>query len=179
MKANASLHPHNRSCRHVLQVCTVVHSKLWLIASLPTSSKVNPGFIRSYSLCSQVDDVDEVLSNINEQNDAMEQINAAMGQPIGPSADIDEDDLEREFEVRARIFWNICADTVTLLLCQHLMWAPSAPPPTSTRTTWKGSSRCGPEPIATYCISRLYQHLMRMVHSEFRAGWASETGARF
>jgi Snf7 len=49
----------------------------------------------------QVDDVDDVLANINEQNDAMEQINAAMGQPIGPSADIDEDDLEKEFEVRA------------------------------------------------------------------------------
>ncbi len=48
----------------------------------------------------QVDDVDEVLANINEQNDAMEQINAAMGQPIGPSADIDEDDLEAEFAVR-------------------------------------------------------------------------------
>lgn len=46
----------------------------------------------------KVDDVDEVLANINEQNDAMEQINAAMGQPIGPSADIDEDDLEKEFE---------------------------------------------------------------------------------
>jgi len=45
----------------------------------------------------KVDDVDEVLQNINEQNDAMEQINAAMGQPIGPSADIDEDDLEAEF----------------------------------------------------------------------------------
>lgn len=43
--------------------------------------------------------MDEVLANINEQNDAMEQINAAMGQPIGPSADIDEDDLEKEFEV--------------------------------------------------------------------------------
>ena len=49
----------------------------------------------------QVDDVDDVLANINEQNDAMEQINAAMGQPIGPSADIDEDDLEKEFEVRS------------------------------------------------------------------------------
>ena len=43
--------------------------------------------------------MDDVLANINEQNDAMEQINAAMGQPIGPSADIDEDDLEKEFEV--------------------------------------------------------------------------------
>lgn len=51
--------------------------------------------------------MDEVLSNINEQNDAMEQINAAMGQPIGPSADIDEDDLEREFEVRPRTYCNI------------------------------------------------------------------------
>lgn len=45
----------------------------------------------------KVDDVDQVLDNINEQNEAMEQINAAMGQPIGPSADIDEDDLEKEF----------------------------------------------------------------------------------
>lgn len=46
----------------------------------------------------KVDDVDDVLANINEQNENMEQINAAMGQPIGPSADIDEDDLLAEFE---------------------------------------------------------------------------------
>lgn len=46
----------------------------------------------------KVDDVDEVLANINEQNENMEQINAAMGQPIGPAADIDEDDLLAEFE---------------------------------------------------------------------------------
>lgn len=72
---------------------------------------------------SQVDDVDEVLQNINEQNDAMEQINAAMGQPIGPSADIDEDDLEAEF--------NVCAfellPSLIVLACFCFVALPSLP----------------------------------------------------
>ena len=42
----------------------------------------------------------QVLDEINDQTDQMEQIQQAMGQPIGSAADIDEDDLLNELEVR-------------------------------------------------------------------------------
>ena len=41
----------------------------------------------------------QVLDEINDQTDQMEQIQQAMGQPIGSAADIDEDDLLNELEV--------------------------------------------------------------------------------
>jgi len=41
------------------------------------------------------------LDEINDQTDQMEQIQQAMGQPIGSAADIDEDDLLNELEVRS------------------------------------------------------------------------------
>lgn len=72
-------------------------------------------------MCFQVDDVDDVLANINEQNDAMEQINAAMGQPIGPSADIDEDDLEKEFEVRVHCLVCCSAHRCPYLACRIVL----------------------------------------------------------
>ena len=40
------------------------------------------------------------MDEINDQTDQMEQIQQAMGQPIGSAADIDEDDLLNELEVR-------------------------------------------------------------------------------
>jgi len=43
----------------------------------------------------------QVLDEINDQTDQMEQIQQAMGQPIGSAADIDEDDLLNELEVRS------------------------------------------------------------------------------
>lgn len=46
-----------------------------------------------------IEDVDRVLDEINEQTDQMRQIQDAMGQPIGPAADIDEDELEMDLEV--------------------------------------------------------------------------------
>ena len=42
-----------------------------------------------------------MLDDINEQNDQMQQIQDAMAQPIGPAADMDEDELMGELEVRA------------------------------------------------------------------------------
>lgn len=41
----------------------------------------------------------QVLDEINEQTDQMQQIQDAMAQPIGPAADMDEDELMGELEV--------------------------------------------------------------------------------
>jgi len=41
-----------------------------------------------------------VLDEINEQTDQMQQIQDAMAQPIGAAADLDEDELMGELEVR-------------------------------------------------------------------------------
>lgn len=40
-----------------------------------------------------------MLDEINEQTDQMQQIQDAMAQPIGPAADMDEDELMGELEV--------------------------------------------------------------------------------
>ena len=48
----------------------------------------------------KVDDVDKVLDEINDQNDQLQQINTAMQTPIGDAANMDEDELARELEVR-------------------------------------------------------------------------------
>ena len=40
-----------------------------------------------------------MLDEINEQTDQMQQIQEAMAQPIGPAADVDEDELMGELEV--------------------------------------------------------------------------------
>lgn len=42
---------------------------------------------------------EQVLDEINEQTDQMQQIQDAMAQPIGPAADMDEDELLGELEV--------------------------------------------------------------------------------
>ena len=44
----------------------------------------------------------QVLDEINDQTDQMEQIQQAMGQPIGAAADFDEDELLNELEVPLR-----------------------------------------------------------------------------
>ena len=41
-----------------------------------------------------------MLDDINEQNDQMAQIQDAMAQPIGGAADMDDDELMLELEVR-------------------------------------------------------------------------------
>lgn len=46
----------------------------------------------------------QVLDEINEQTDQMQQIQDAMAQPIGPAADVDEDELMGELEVRLFTF---------------------------------------------------------------------------
>ena len=45
-----------------------------------------------------------MLDEINEQTDQMQQIQDAMAQPIGPAADVDEDELMGELEVPAAPF---------------------------------------------------------------------------
>ena len=46
----------------------------------------------------KINDVDTVLDEISEQTDQMQQIQDAMGQPIGAAADLDEDALMQELE---------------------------------------------------------------------------------
>ena len=47
----------------------------------------------------KIDNVDKVLEEIVEQNDQMQEIQAALAQPLGPAAEIDEDDLLNELQV--------------------------------------------------------------------------------
>ena len=59
----------------------------------------------------------QVLDEINEQTDQMQQIQDAMAQPIGPAADVDEDELMGELEVTLSfqgmfLLWCAYADTV-------------------------------------------------------------------
>jgi hypothetical protein len=58
--------------------------------------------------------VDKVLDEINEQSDQMAQIQDAMAQPIGGAAQIDEDDLLAELEVRDTFFSNFLEHTLTV-----------------------------------------------------------------
>lgn len=63
------------------------------------------GFLPGCLFVSQemkIDDVDKVWDEINDQTDQMRQIQDAMAQPIGAAADIDEDELLGELEVRPR-----------------------------------------------------------------------------
>ncbi|KDD73593.1 Snf7-like protein, partial [Helicosporidium sp. ATCC 50920] len=46
----------------------------------------------------RIGDVDKVLDLISEQADGMRQIQDALGTPVGPAADMDEDDLRNELE---------------------------------------------------------------------------------
>jgi Snf7 len=48
----------------------------------------------------KIENVDKVLDEINDTNDQMAQISDAMAQPIGAAADLDEDELMGELEVR-------------------------------------------------------------------------------
>lgn len=47
-----------------------------------------------------IDKIEDVLDAINEQSDQMQQINDAMSNPIGAAADLDEDEMLKELEVR-------------------------------------------------------------------------------
>jgi len=65
-----------------------------------------------------------VLDEINEQTDQMQQIQDAMAQPIGPAADVDEDELMGELEVVFSSFQS-CSMTLILLREQIYFLGPS------------------------------------------------------
>mmetsp|Transcript_7080 Transcript_7080/g.19991 ORF Transcript_7080/g.19991 Transcript_7080/m.19991 type:complete len:234 (+) Transcript_7080:323-1024(+) len=46
----------------------------------------------------KIEKVDQIFDDINEQNDQMREIQEALGQSLGPAADMDEDDLLAELE---------------------------------------------------------------------------------
>ena len=52
-------------------------------------------------------DLRQVLDEINEQTDQMQQIQDAMAQPIGPAADMDEDELLGELEVPSLALFSL------------------------------------------------------------------------
>lgn len=45
-----------------------------------------------------IDKVDKVFEDITEQNEKLQEIQAALAQPLGPAAEIDEDDLMNELQ---------------------------------------------------------------------------------
>merc|ERR1711972_790602 len=46
----------------------------------------------------KIEKVDQIFDDINEQQDQMREIQDALGQPIGPSANMDDDELLAELE---------------------------------------------------------------------------------
>ena len=68
---------------------------------------------RLKSVCGLV----QVLDEINEQTDQMQQIQDAMAQPIGPAADVDEDELMGELEVR---LLSYSLSLACLSTCSHI-----------------------------------------------------------
>ncbi len=63
-----------------------------------------------------------MLDEINEQTDQMQQIQDAMAQPIGAAADLDEDELMGELEVRHAPLC-VCQTCTALLLCGRKPYA--------------------------------------------------------
>ena len=67
-----------------------------------------------------------MLDEINEQTDQMQQIQDAMAQPIGAAADLDEDELMGELEVRHAVpSWHTTCTALRLRGCK--LRGPQAP----------------------------------------------------
>ncbi|KAG6588015.1 Vacuolar protein sorting-associated protein 32-like 1, partial [Cucurbita argyrosperma subsp. sororia] len=54
--------------------------------------------MKAMQKATNIDDVDKTMDEINEQTENMKQIQEALSNPIGASADFDEDELEAELE---------------------------------------------------------------------------------
>lgn len=67
-----------------------------VLDSLSYASKASKETMQSLN----VTDVDRVLESINDQNQQMQEIHEAMAQPLGAAADIDDEELLNELEVR-------------------------------------------------------------------------------
>jgi len=58
--------------------------------------KSGAGAMKQLQRDTNIDDVDKVMDDINEQSEKMRQVQEALGQPVGYSADLDEDELDAE-----------------------------------------------------------------------------------
>ena len=76
------------------QVITLEGSKT--TAETFTALKSGAGAMKQLQRDTNIDDVDKVMDDINEQSEKMRQVQEALGQPVGYSADLDEDELDAE-----------------------------------------------------------------------------------
>ena len=58
--------------------------------------KSGAGAMKQIQKETNIDEVDKVMDDINEQGEKMRQVQEALGQPVGYSADLDEDELDAE-----------------------------------------------------------------------------------
>ena len=76
------------------QVITLEGSKT--TAETFSALKSGAGAMKQLHRDTNIDDVDKVMDDINEQSEKMRQVQEALGQPVGYSADLDEDELDAE-----------------------------------------------------------------------------------
>ena len=76
------------------QVITLEGSKT--TAETFSALKSGAGAMKQLQRDTNIDDVDKVMDDINEQSEKMRQVQEALGQPVGYSADLDEDELDAE-----------------------------------------------------------------------------------
>ena len=76
------------------QVITLEGSKT--TAETFSALKSGAGAMKQLHRDTNIDEVDKVMDDINEQSEKMRQVQEALGQPVGYSADLDEDELDAE-----------------------------------------------------------------------------------
>ena len=76
------------------QVITLEGSKT--TAETFSALKNGAGAMKQISRETNIDNIDKVMDDINEQSEKMRQVQEALGQPVGYSADLDEDELDAE-----------------------------------------------------------------------------------
>ena len=76
------------------QVITLEGSKT--TAETFSALKSSAGAMKQLHKETNIDEVDRVMDDINEQSEKMRQVQEALGQPVGYSADLDEDELDAE-----------------------------------------------------------------------------------
>jgi charged multivesicular body protein 4 len=76
------------------QVITLEGSKT--TAETFSALRSGAGAMKQLHRETNIDEVDRVMDDINEQSEKMRQVQEALGQPVGYSADLDEDELDAE-----------------------------------------------------------------------------------
>jgi len=76
------------------QIITLEGSKA--TAETFSALKSGAGAMKQLQKETNIDEVDKVMDDINDQSEKMRQVQEALGQPVGYSADLDEDELDAE-----------------------------------------------------------------------------------